>query len=145
MFLSFLMRERDRAVTIPWPWFRERFGPWSFTVWSFQTVHRSWPFLTVSWTFLNVLNRLRHSTGINDKKTSINAKERSWNGQNGHETVRTVDGQERWTPRSQKHLGTFKSERSNALERKVENGHGTVTLTYQKRKNYCMLNAVQIN
>jgi hypothetical protein len=30
-------------------------------------------------------------------------------------------------------------ERSNALERIVENGHGTVTFTHQKRNNYCKL------
>jgi hypothetical protein len=34
-------------------------------------------------------------------------------------------------------LGTIESERSNALERIVENGHGTVTLTHQKRKKHC--------
>jgi hypothetical protein len=40
-------------------------------------------------------------------------------------------------------LGTVESERSNALERIVENGHGhghghgTVTFTHQKPKNYC--------
>jgi hypothetical protein len=45
-----------------------------------------------------------------------NAKE------NGHETVRNG-----------------KSERSNTLERIVENGYGTVTLTHQKRKNYCTI------
>ena len=37
----------------------------------------------------------------------------------------------------QEHLGTIESERSNALERIVENGHGTVTLTHQKRKKHC--------
>ena len=43
-------------VTIPWPWFRERFGPWSCTVWSFQTVHRSWTFTVLerSWAFSTV-------------------------------------------------------------------------------------------
>jgi hypothetical protein len=35
----------------------------------------------------------------------------------------------------QERLGTFASERSNALERILENVHGTVT--FQKRKNYC--------
>jgi hypothetical protein len=48
-------------VTVPWTWFRELFGPWSCTVWTFhqtvyhsrpftvpdrppfQTIHRSWP------------------------------------------------------------------------------------------------------
>ncbi len=34
-------------------------------------------------------------------------------------------------------LGTIESERSHAFERKVENGHGTVTLTRQKRKKHC--------
>jgi hypothetical protein len=41
----------------------------------------------------------------------------------------TLNGQER--------LGTFESEGSNATERIVENGHGTITFTFQKRKNYC--------
>jgi hypothetical protein len=31
----------------------------------------------------------------------------------------------------QEHLGTFESERSNALERIVENGHGTLTVMSQ--------------
>jgi hypothetical protein len=37
----------------------------------------------------------------------------------------TVNGQE--------HLGTIESERSNALERIVENGHGTVTVRSRSR------------
>ena len=48
---------------------------------------------------------------------------------NGQERSGTVNGQE--------HLGTIESERSNALERIVENGHGTVTLTRKKRKKRC--------
>ncbi len=51
---------RDHTVTVQWPWFFKRFGPWSCTVWSFLTVHRSWPFLTVpdrSWPFLTVHDR----------------------------------------------------------------------------------------
>jgi hypothetical protein len=36
----------------------------------------------------------------------------------------------------QRCLGAFESERSNALGRIFENGHGTVTFTLQKRKNY---------
>jgi hypothetical protein len=54
------------------------------------------------------------------------------NGRNG-ERSGTVNGQE--------HLGTIESERSNALERIVENGHGTVTLTltHQKQKKHCIL------
>jgi hypothetical protein len=47
------------------------------------------------------------------------------------ETVRNGERQE--------HLGTIELERSNAMERIVENGHGTITFTLQKRKNYCML------
>jgi hypothetical protein len=31
----------------------------------------------------------------------------------------------------------FESERSDALERIVKNGHGTFTFTHRKRKNYC--------
>jgi predicted ABC-class ATPase len=34
---------------------------------------------------------------------------------------------------------TFEPGRSNALERIVENVRGTVTFTFQKRKNYCIL------
>ena len=104
VFLSFLTRELDRTVNVPWPWFFKRFGPWSCTVWSFQTVHRSWPFLTVF-----------------DRFMIENAQERSGSVKNGQE-----------------HLGTIESERSNALERIVENGHGTVTLTRQKRKKHCI-------
>jgi hypothetical protein len=40
----------------------------------------------------------------------------------------------------QEHLGTIELERSNALERIVENGHGTVTLTHQKRKKHYTFN-----
>jgi hypothetical protein len=75
----------------------------------------------------------------NAHKTIENARERSGTLKNG-ERSRTVNGQER--------LGTIESERSNALERIVENGHGTVTVrsrdghgtvtfTLQKRKKHC--------
>ena len=87
MFLSFLKRERERTVNVPWT-YRERFPLFvpkrycvttrtfldvldrstSLTVhrswplpWPFLTVpDRSWPFLTVpdrSWPFLTVLDR----------------------------------------------------------------------------------------
>jgi hypothetical protein len=46
---------------------------------------------------------------------------------NGQKRSGTVNGQE--------HLGTIESERSNALERIVENDHGKVT--FQKRKKHC--------
>ena len=83
-------------------------------------------------------------TSINTKErpeTIKNAQKRSstlrngpdMNGQ-GRLTVR--DGERSWTVNSQERLGTFESERSNALERIVENGHGRVTFTLQKRKNY---------
>ena len=62
--------------------------------------------------------------------TSINAKERHETIENATERSGTVNGQER--------LGTFESERSNAMERIVENVHGTVTFTLQKQKNYCI-------
>ena len=48
----------------------------------------------------------------------INTLKRSGTVRNGWERSGTVNGQE--------HLGTIESERSNALERIVENGHGTV-------------------
>ena len=51
---------------------------------------------------------------------------------NGHANVHT-NGQERWTLNGQERLGTFESERNNALERIVENGHGTVTLRSRSR------------
>jgi hypothetical protein len=70
---------------------------------------------------------------IKRSKTLGNAQklsgERSRTLRNGHERSGTVNGQE--------HVGTIESERSNALERIVENGHGTVTLTHQKRKKHC--------
>jgi mRNA degradation ribonuclease J1/J2 len=65
--------------------------------------------------------------------------------ENGQERSGMIIKQSGTVRNGQEHIETFESERSNALERIVENGHGTVTLTYQKRKNYCMLNAVQIN
>jgi hypothetical protein len=66
-------------------------------------------------------------TGYGERPGTVNAHITLKNDQ---ERSGTVNGQER--------LGTFESERSNALERIVENGHGTFTLTFQKRKNYCM-------
>jgi hypothetical protein len=45
----------------------------------------------------------------------------------------------------QKHPGTIESERSNALERIVENGHGTVTFTFQKRKKHCICNFIKLH
>ena len=59
-------------------------------------------------------------------KTIENARERSG----------TVNCQER--------LGTIESERNNAFERIVENGHGTVTLTRQKRKKHCKLKVTMV-
>jgi hypothetical protein len=41
------------------------------------------------------------------------------------------------TLKGQERLGTFESERSNAMERIVENDHRKITFTFQKRKNYC--------
>ena len=64
-------------------------------------------------------------------KTIENARERSETLRNGHERSGTLNDQE--------HLGTIESEHSNALERIVENGHGTVTFTLQKRKKHCIL------
>jgi hypothetical protein len=61
---------------------------------------------------------------IKRSETLMNSQERSGTLMNSQERSGTVNGQER--------LGTIGSERSNALERIVENGHGTVTLTLQK-------------
>ena len=43
-------------------------------------------------------------------------------------TVMHANGQERWTLNGQERLGTFESERNNALERIVENVHGAFTV-----------------
>ena len=53
-------------------------------------------------------------------KTLRNSHEWSGTVRNG-ERSGTVNGQERY---GQEHLGTIGAERSNALERIVENGHG---------------------
>jgi hypothetical protein len=37
--------------------------------------------------------------------------------------------------KGQEHLGTIESERSNALERIVENGHGTITVRSKNERN----------
>jgi len=58
---------------------------------------------------------------------------------NGHGTLR--NGQERswkrpckpWTLNGQERLGMFESERKNALERAVENVHGTLTVLSRSR------------
>ena len=44
------------------------------------------------------------------------------------------NGERSGTMNGQEHLGAIESERSNALERIVENGHGTVTFTFLKTK-----------
>jgi hypothetical protein len=80
-----------------------------------------------------------HKTIENAYKTIENAQERSEtvNGQKRSETV--MNAQKRsGTMNGQQQLGTIESERSNALERIVVNGHGTVTLTRQKRKKHCI-------
>ena len=66
-------------------------------------------------------------------KTLRNFHEWSGTVRNG-ERSGTVNGQER---NGHEHLGTIGAERSNALERIVENGHGTVTLMFQIRKKHC--------
>jgi hypothetical protein len=78
---------------------------------------------------------LRRSTGIriiniNAKKrpqTQKNVIKRSKTIENAHNTLK--NGHERsGTMNGQERLGTIESERSNALERKVENGHGAFTV-----------------
>jgi hypothetical protein len=77
----------------------------------------------------------------NAHKTIENGQERSETVRNGQKRSGTVNGQ-RSTVRNgersgkvngQEHLGTIESERSNALERIVENGHDTVTLRSRLR------------
>jgi hypothetical protein len=79
---------------------------------------RSRAFSTVLWAF-----SIR-KTVENAHKTIENARERSGTLRNG-ERSGAVNGQE--------HLGTIESERSNALERIVENGHGTFTVRSRSR------------
>jgi hypothetical protein len=73
-----------------------------------------------------------HGTFRNVQERSWNVQERSWNVQERLGTVR--NGQERWTLNGQERLGTFESERNNALELIVENVHGA--FTFQKRKKH---------
>jgi hypothetical protein len=70
----------------------------------------------------------------NARKTIENARERSGTV-NAHEPSGTVrNGHERsGTVNDQEHIGTIELERSNALERIVENGHGTVTVRSRSR------------
>jgi hypothetical protein len=68
-------------------------------------------------------------------KTLIKCSGMLMNAQERSRTVRI--GKHSGTVNGQEHLVTIESERSNALERIVENGHGKVTFTFQKRKNYC--------
>ena len=58
--------------------------------------------------------------------------ERSETVRNGHSNVH-ANGQERWTLNGQERLGTFESERNNALERIVENVHGAFTVRSRSR------------
>ena len=53
-----------------------------------------------------------------------------------HPTPLNVHGMYIGHPNGHERLGTFESECSNTLERMVENVHGTVTFTLQKRKNH---------
>ena len=105
--------------------------------WAFSTV--SWAFTTVLWAFSIVSWRsfafmvFFLSFIIFEKDRNGNEKFRKAHKtvRNDHETVENV--QERWTVgtvNGQEHLGTIESDRSNALERIVKNGHGTVTLTH---------------
>jgi hypothetical protein len=101
--------------------------------------------MTVPERFRSYVTYLRHSTGIriiniNDKITSINAIECHETIESAHKTIENAHNNSQeysGTLNGQERLGTFESERSNAMERIVENGHGTFTFTLQKRKNYC--------
>ena len=79
-----------------------------------------------------------HKTVENANKTIENARERSGTVRNGERSGTVRNGERPGTVNGQEHLGTIESERSNALERIVKNGHGTVTLTHQKRKKHCI-------
>ena len=63
----------------------------------------------------------------NGHGTFRNCQKRSETVKNGHSNVH-ANGQERWTLNGQERLGTFESERNNAVERIVENIHGTFTV-----------------
>jgi 3,4-dihydroxy-2-butanone 4-phosphate synthase len=78
--------------------------------------------------FRSFVTYLRRSTGIriiniNGKKTFINAKERHGTIENAHKTLRNAQECSGLLRNGQKRLGTIESERSNAMERIVENGH----------------------
>jgi hypothetical protein len=60
-------------------------------------------------------------------KRSKTLMKRSETVRNGHANVH-ANGQEQWTLNGQERLGTFESERNNALERIVENVHGAFTV-----------------
>jgi hypothetical protein len=74
VFLSILTRDRDRTVTVPWPYSDRDFlnvsdrdlvqydRSWPFTVldrsWPCMTVpERSWPFMTVFYRFMSIYDR----------------------------------------------------------------------------------------
>ena len=135
-------------VQCSWPFFVPDRSPfltvhrsWPFTVPDrspFLTVHRSWP-LTVPdrSPFLSVPDRSPFMT-VPDRSRAFSIVLWAF-----YERFlpfydrKRMNGQERWTVRNgersgtvngQEHLGTIESERSNALERIVENGHGTFTV-----------------
>ena len=72
-------------------------------------------------------------------KSSKTLMKRSVTFRNGHGTVRNghshvhANGQERWTLNGQGRLGTFESERNNALERIVEKVQGAFTVRSRSR------------
>ena len=104
VFLSFLERERDRDFlnVLDRDLVQyDRFRPF--------TVPERSPFLTVPDRFRAFYVRFR---SFDDRKRSLNDRKRSGTVRNGQE-----------------HLGTIESERSNALERIVENGHAHASKT----------------
>ena len=121
VFLWFWERERDRTISIPWPFSTIRSKAllrsapivprcsWPLRSWPFTVPDRSWPFPSVFYRFMieNAHKTVEnaHKTIENAHKTVENVRERSGTVRNGHERSRTVNGQERWTVRNDR-VGT---------------------------------------
>ena len=112
-----------------------------------KTVYYSDSFVFEAWTWTWFCNRFRpfimYSMNVSDPSSSLTVQ-RSWPFLcfSGLKKVIVENGSERFISvyaNGQERLGTFEPGRSNALERIVENVHGTFTFTLQKRKNHCNL------
>ena len=136
MILSFLKRERERTVNVPWTHRERDFAivsdRLSCTVWSFHTVHRPWPSTVPDryhdrfWPFLTV------------SKTLINAQKRPGTVRNGQEWSGTVivtvrNGQERWTVRDGERYETIILYKINGQKRLQNHVHGAFTVRSRLR------------